>query len=289
MRHLVYIILTLAIVLSPALLSAKTDWEELSLKGRVKEMHTDWESISFNEAGSFDYIEYYDLYMDYFEDGYAGCQEYQYDSLGRLLKIDEYDYEDSFLGETSYEYNEEGRLAKKVVFYSDKRTEVVYTYDSRGNLIKSRETGEGGTLLAMDTHEYDAEGKRTRTSVYESNEETPEKISDFSYDDKGNLLLETVSDASGTILERKAYKYDSHNRKTEYVIQDLLSTITTTYSYIYDHQGNVTEETKTIQPTNETMISTSTYTYDEHGNWTRCETKEGDRVAYVATRTISYY
>jgi hypothetical protein len=289
MKKQLFALLAALLLLAPALAAGKTDWEEMNLKGRVKALHSDWESIYFNDKGMITDVEYYDDYWMYFTDGYAGYQEYSYDEDGRLASLIEYDYDDNLVGQNKYEYDEEGRLSKLTEYYGLVSDTETYTYDEKGNLVKSRKEDEYGTLIRMSTHAYDAKGNKIRTVTYNPDTEEPSRISEFNYDPNGSLLEETVSDPDGAVLTRKTYKYDSKNRKTEYAEQDLATGKITTRTYKYDPQGNLTEETRSVKSGDETSLETLIYTNDEAGNWTQIESNKDGSTVITDTRSISYY
>ena len=129
------------------------------------------------------------------------------DKLGRI--IEKQVTEDPDVTVYTYDYDENGRLSTSTM---DSTQPVVYTYDANGNRLSYTESGSPAVASAYDdqdrltsrgpvTYEYLAEGARmTRTEG--------SAVTEFSYDELGNLLSVTLPDAT-TI----SYVIDGRNRR----------------------------------------------------------------------------
>ena len=222
------------------------------------------------------------------EYGNGFYEEYEYNSLELLDKI-WYNYNDGTrVLAYSYTYNNDGTLH---VFTNHlDGTSIEYEYDVHGRFVSASETksSDPNYRNEYEVNDYDTDGRVTRTtntinylanSVY-----TPLSVGyQYTYNNDGTLKEERIlsSAVPTTIVD---YYYDSFNRTTkvdrridgfryttEYtyylksnntngLVSEVTNTIndsSTTYSYTYDSNGNIT---KIVQGSDET-----TYTYDDLG------------------------
>lgn len=150
---------------------------------------------------------------------------FTYDSYGRVIS------EKNPLGQTKkYAYNTAGRLEKVTNFdgnitkynYDDfGREHSVTEADSTGLTTIRRWASANGSLYAIDeisfgkptvTRYYDASGREVRVS--EGRFDFTSKNIDKQYDNRGNLISESLPFVSGTASGSTTYKYDVHNRVT---------------------------------------------------------------------------
>ena len=127
--------------------------------------------------------------------------DYRDDVLVLMYEVLDEDYDD--VTNTVFEYNAEGKIIKETTTKTgspDYSKVVEHTYDS-GKLIKSKETA--------------------------SNDEGTEIITDYEYDENGNLIRK--------VIERRVY-FSSSDK--------YISTNTDIYTYTYDNNGLLIEESK---------------------------------------------
>ena len=175
--------------------------------------------------------------MDYFDDDLYRRWEYEYDEAGRLKHYSVYNGDGDICGyeDHVYEYDEAGNVIKDVTsgydtagadstngswYYTD---EDQYQYDKTGNIEKEThywngdlfywsewEYDEKGQLLTeieyyddgvsirtKDEYEYDSDGKRIKR-IRTEYEKTEKEITEYRYDEWGNLIEEKTGAESNT-------------------------------------------------------------------------------------------
>ena len=166
-----------------------------------------------------------------------------YDDAGRVISL-----EDVLSGAAyTYEYNENGDVLASGTHFNEMYsadgtmttfdTNTTRTYDENGNCIRTeRISGYGGELYTT--------------------------ISEFTYDDAGNVLHEEETYEDGTTAHTTEYTYDDAGNRlhSETTYRDGSSSKT---EYTYDDMGNVLHE-ETMS--SDGSVSAYEYTYDEAGN-----------------------
>lgn len=141
----------------------------------------------------------------------GGVTQLGYDPLGNLSSIT-----DPKGNSTSFSYDLAGRQTKETRPLGQNLT---YSYYANG-LLKTATDANNNTT----TYSYDKAGRLIETSRSDNSKET------YSYDPVGNLIAYTGPGISSSIT------YDQLNRKTQETVT--YGTITKTYSYSYDANGN---------------------------------------------------
>ena len=194
-------------------------------------------SGEYNSKETYEYDAAGDMIgrREYFDDDLYRRWEYEYDAAGRVKSDTVYNADGDMCGGKvhEYEYDEEGNVTSDVtsgfynpnmdinirqVFYSDE-----YQYDKAGNMIKrisyitddeylmsEWEYDEKGRLLTeieyyddgvsirtKDEYEYDSDGKRIKRIRMEY-EKTEKEITEYRYDEWGNLIEEKTGAESNT-------------------------------------------------------------------------------------------
>ncbi len=173
--------------------------------------------------------------MDYLDDALYSRWEYEYDAAGKLKRYTVYNSDGDICGYEvhEYEYDEEGNVMKDVTYGYDTANadssmgswhySYEYQYDKAGNMVKrisyitddeyfmsEWEYDEKGLLLTeieyyddgvsirtKDEYEYDSDGKRIKR-IRTEYEKTEKEITDFYYDEWGNLIEEKTGAESNT-------------------------------------------------------------------------------------------
>ena len=173
--------------------------------------------------------------VEYFGDELYRRTEYEYDTAGKLVGYTVYNGNGDMCGYQThtYEYDEEGNVMKDVTFGYDTANadssmgswhySYEYQYDKAGNMVKrisyitddeyfmsEWEYDEKGRLLTeieyyddgvsirtKDEYEYDSDGKRIKRIRTEYGK-TEKEITDFYYDEWGNLIEERTGAESNT-------------------------------------------------------------------------------------------
>ncbi|MBD5453147.1 MAG: hypothetical protein HDR30_02320 [Lachnospiraceae bacterium] len=191
--------------------------------------HNSKETYEYDEAG--DMIRF----VEYFDDDLYRRTEYEYDTAGKLVgytvyngdgnmcgyQIHAYEYDeggnvikdvtygydtanaDSSMGSWHYsyecQYDKAGNMEKKISYITDDEYFMSeWEYDEKGRLLTEIEYYDDGvSIRTKDEYEYDSDGKRIKRIRTEYGE-TEEEITDFYYDEWGNLIEERTGEKSNT-------------------------------------------------------------------------------------------
>ena len=253
--------------------------------------------VKYNNNGRFIHYTYNSegalSKLTYGDDTIArGSYQFEYDSLGRLIRSAEYDGSGTLVQRTEHNYDAYNRLqSQKWVLGSKSYSEsysysdgsdgdgsltqmttgtgytLNYTYDSLKRLQKTQ-VKDGTTVKFTTAYAYRTiSGNQSSTQVEFRNVRaggdtgTLLEGAKYTYDARGNITM--ISKSTGSYYPLVAYEYDSQNQLTKETYYDGTGTgsshITDTYVYTYDTAGN-------IQTVKKNGITTQTYTYST-GNW----------------------
>jgi RHS repeat-associated protein len=180
-------------------------------------------------------------------DGFA--TEKQYDKLGRVTAIKNFDQSGKTLSQFNYVYDSMDNVTEETAVQDGKTSQKLYKYNNRDELIE--ETANGTTT----SYSYNALGNKlkdvitdangsliTKTYAYQNNQLTnitevnatgKTTSTTLTYDPRGNLIK------SKTPTETETYTYDSLNRLTGYT--------NNRYIYTYTYDGNDNRLQKTVE------------------------------------------
>ena len=251
-----------------------------------------------------------------------GSYTYEYDSLGRLIRSNEYDGSGNAVQRTEHKYDACNRLKSQAWTVDSTAYSESYTYDDP-NAATGKTSGDG-SLLQMTTatgatidFSYD-NLKRLNQETVKSGSTTVMTTAYAYRTVSGNrssaqIEYRNVRNSAGTLLEGKKYTYDALGNITmisqstgsyyplvayEYDAQNQLvketyyngngtgsSNVTATYTCTYDTAGNILSETKTVNST----TSTKTYTYG-NSQWKDLLTAvNGSSISYDASGNPTTY
>jgi hypothetical protein len=245
--------------------------------------------------------------------------ETKYNASGDAIEIITYNPKGFVLNVEKYRYDDAGNKLEYSRYTGGNESQVAYqkisTYDSHHNV--KEEKGFDGVEKFRNDYTYDAQGKlseilyhrngilkekrvfskdglKTNVSIYNSSGKMISRLL-LSFDNKDNLLEETVYGINQDIIEKKTYDYDDKKnirRESKYKLNKM--TLRTTYNYndagdlseileegqdgvrfvkksfSYNSRGNITE-IKWRRKASEDFNSIA-YFYDEKGICTQSET-----------------
>ena len=166
------------------------------------------------------------------------------------------------------------RMTKQTVTRSDSAmtTTVLYVYDGQGRLTRTTEANDYIDPAKLTEYAYDEKGNLAAKRV-QTNDGTASSVTDtaFTYDERGNLLEEAsvmryASDPEGTVRHKEslAYTYgDDGKIQTRTVTSDQNSFVSR-YSYSSDGRLSRIEPIKPETPISIPMTYV-TYSYDNSG------------------------
>ncbi|HOY84032.1 MAG TPA: hypothetical protein PLQ80_01890 [Candidatus Syntrophosphaera sp.] len=251
-------------------------WEQLGLKGKVKEFQTET------------------------DEGPADTEIYRFSPEGLIISEETSNPEGGDDISYQYEYDDKGRisaLVKEITSYyweeSTYRDVVIYYYDQDGYLGKT----------ALDTNDYrsrdqekfwDRKGQLINEVQYDDNNlRSYEAI--YTYDPQGNLINCTSVDGDGKPLSYEQYEYDSQNYRIKYQKRNVHGVNwTEEYSVDYSNDGQGTPFKIVIYDASGAVerITYFTNSYDAQGNLIEQVERVSDGIDYwdiTRTNTIIYY
>lgn len=241
---------------------AKTDWEKMNLKGKVKcitETDKKHESIkvSFNEKGFIT-----EKTLDYDVDGSIDVlSEYSYDSLNKLNATKTYHDDTILMSISTFYYDSLGNRIKENIEHvheSEKghNANYYYRFDNKGNCVEMRGYNSKGTLFTTYSYRYDS---------------------------LGHQLDEIWREANGDTISYVKYTYDNYGNKSEEQRKYSSSDLIYTTNYRYNEEGTLIEE---ISGNGNSRVN---YQLDKKGNCVRIVYSEGLEKEVVVKRSIVYY
>lgn len=204
--------------------------------------------------------------INYYEDDYKTSEAYKYDVTGKIIEI-----KNRNGATTKYSYSEKNRLSSIV---NNNGAETRYVYDEKGNIILEVHS-DGG----VKTYTYDSAGRKLsekdengNSIVYEYDSagrvlsETTDDgcYTSYTYSKAGKLLTET--DANGNTI---TYTVNANGYNTAVIYSD-----GTSEQAVYNIQNRTTEES-------DRTGNKVSYEYDNAGNVTAVINKRGFKTSYA--------
>ncbi len=138
----------------------------------------------------------------------------------------------------------------------------VYSYNNR-HLTKITVTRLPGGTVSGTAFEYDANDRISKETFYYEN--VPNSFIEFTYDEKGNLILETRKDISNgiaTVSTTEEYEFDDKKNPYKAFNRLLVPGVNT-------NENNIVKKTLTlffdVQGVDKVQVTESTYEYDLQG------------------------
>ena len=165
--------------------------------------------------------------------------QYLYAENGKPVQVDQYDADGEHEHTEWVTYDDQSKAIKKVVknHQEDTVSNYLFSYNDKPLLILQEEVDDKGNVLSRLTFDYDEEGREINSrQTNEANKKVAEvlttynelgkmirreshsfyiRISGYEYDEKGNLIEESLSDENGFVITRSRYVYDENDRPAE--------------------------------------------------------------------------
>ena len=111
---------------------------------------------------------------------------------------------------TTFSYGENEQPLEQIEYDGKNNlvSKVVFTYDEHGDEIKILQTNDKGEKTTQVITVYDdlhRPVQRKSSGFYT-------RVTAYAYDEKGNLVEESLSDENGMIITRSLHDYDENNR-----------------------------------------------------------------------------
>ncbi len=160
---------------------------------------------------SYNHLDEIASILHFDEEGVLEQKEvFSYDDKKRLQKREVYSGNDKLEKSTVFNYGENEQLLEQIE-YDDKNnllSKVVFTYDEHGDEIKTLQTNSKGEKTNQIITQYDY----LHRPVIRKSSGFYTRITNYAYDEKGNLTEESLSDENGMVITRSLHDYDENNR-----------------------------------------------------------------------------
>ena len=152
-------------------------------------------------------------------------------------------------------------------------------YDDQDNLIKETVIGGNGIVLNTILSEYDIDGNQIKEYNCDT-EGVKSIVSEWTYDDGGNLITETYY-VQGNVSQIKKYEYDAAGRCLKVVYYNEKQTATGELTWEYDTNGNRIRENSY---SGGILEEYQTWEYDIYGNIVKSVIYQQDEPIYIIER-----
>ena len=208
-------------------------------------------------------------------------EKYSYDKMGNRTEYTRMSSEDS--GKPAYQklsvYDAKGKLLQESGFDGVENFKNVYTYNGQGDLSEILYyTGD----RVKEKRTFVTEGNTTSVMVYNGTGILISKLM-MKYDDRRNLIEESVYGVDKSELEKKLYDYDE-NQNLKEEANYKLEKITLRTSYNYNTSGDLIAVYE--QSAGNDKFQKKSYTYDNAGNllqlkWRRNADDDFNQMTYT--------
>ncbi len=165
--------------------------------------------------------------------------QYVYSENGKPIQIDQYDADGEHEQTEWISYDDKGNAIKKHVknYQDEAESFYVFSYNDKELLVLQEEQDSLGKTVGTLTFDFDNEGKEINSKqTNETNKVIAEinsiynelgklirresqsfyvRISEYEYDERGNLLEESLSEENGFVITRSRYVYDDKDMVIE--------------------------------------------------------------------------
>lgn len=211
--------------------------------------------------------------------------KYEYSFSGNGTPLSYWYVDDDKQQSSEYEYDGKGRLIGETNYVNgEKFSTYVYVYENGKDLLLSK-AKYGGSGYYYYQHSYDANGNVVKALTYRGEEWELCRISEWEYDEDGNLLLEKITE--GERADSKDYyesswitQYDETGHTIEGCRQISMGGKEYTVikiEYLYDEKGRITEK-------NTYELLASKGWLDEQADW--CNS--GGNTELYITKKVEY-
>lgn len=244
----------------------RNDWEELELKGKVKE-------VTIKEYRA------HEAFGELQKDDLLWSRQYQFTADGMLSMslrgqgTSEYDLI------ATYTYSDNERL---IEYQGTQSGKEITTYTNSGDIKRVTLYNADGIEYQRKEYTYNEKNQLVEVAYY-SKDNGLYRIMEYIYDAAGHVYKEKAKETNGEIDKEYHYAYDEQGRKIREEKYNGDGAMQNVKIYSYDKEGNIA----TIFDENQ-KICEYTYQYDSKGNYTEAYYKSRTYCS-IAERTIVYY
>ncbi len=215
--------------------SIKTDWEKMSLKGKVKSIKRTVYEFSDNDGQREKHLSasvnmlFNDKGIGIYVNGYLS----ERDSC--IVKYSSY----------IAKYNEQEAKREVLSYSADSllTQRGVTQFDDRGNMLEQARYDGNGSLKSRFTWAYNNNGDIVEEAWYNASDSLTRKKT-YLYNDKGQLLEDRRWEEGDSLAWRNTYLYDEQGNQEQQITFYPDSSIYNKVIYKYDDKGHKLEEVK---------------------------------------------
>jgi hypothetical protein len=275
------VLLSLVVLLGSCSGKKKNDWNNLFLKGKVKQIielqyeavekfgkvekgdlyrQSGWDKIMvFNENGCYSEITYLNSYGKT-----VGRTDYTYTQKGDIFTEQDYDAEGGFTDKKQYFYDDKGRVNEILMFNnagSSIGTRIVQYDDDKNEIINST-YNFAGMLTFKEIQQLDKNGFPVETKIYNGDD---------------------------VLVNHRQDKFDKDGLRKEMTAFLPDGNVYIKLSFTYDKDSNIILQ-EGVDGNNEVFLPERyEYAFDNKGNWTKRIHYIGDVPKFILERQIEYF
>ena len=271
----------LLIILSGCSAKKKTDLQNLSLQGKVKQVielqYLAVERFGKPEKGNLYRAEGWDLIMEFNEQGY----------FTKMTHVDPYGKE---VGYTDYLYNEQNELVSELNYDSEggfiDRTNLIY--DEKRRLYETVTINSNDGISGSMLVDYDDKENKVTESVYNHRGMLLQK--EIRWLDKKGLPVETrIFGEDNNLINYRKEKFDKNGLRSELTVISPDEEVIMNITFKYDKKENLILQEGTDEEGKAFLPVRYTYEFDKQGNWIKRVEYMGDRPTFILERQFDYY
>ena len=189
--------------------STRTSRNEKSLATCIQKFYGDdggeKREFTYNDLEEVESVSHYD------EEGVLEQKEvFTYDDKNRMVKRESFDGSNQLTKSTTFVYGENEQPLEQLEYDGNNNllSKIAFTFDEHGDEIKVLQTNDKGEKTTVITTHYDD----LHRPVLRKSSGFYTRITNYAYDEKGNLTEESLSDENGMVITRSLHDYDENNR-----------------------------------------------------------------------------
>ncbi|MDF4202227.1 hypothetical protein PXD56_04645 [Maribacter sp. SA7] len=262
----------------------ENSWVQDNLRGKVK----NFEEVSSDVTQLKGRTEKKLFFNEYNEKGYAiekrdfrlrNKKVFKYDNKGNRVQRLVYSLNDNGSGPMDKmisEYDDDGNLVTTKWSNSYSQGKWMYKYDENGNQIEFIEHHRG-KVYKRTIYKYNEKGEIIQETLYNTDNLLVERAI-FDYDKNGNKILINMFAPDERIRFRSAYKYDDRNNRIEEINFLKFGDDKADLEYAIANDLDKYKEHFTYA-----------YEYDNEGNWVKKTKYNNGEVVFISEREYTYY
>lgn len=205
----------------------------------------------------------------------------------KVVDVTKYNAQDILQDRTAFIYDENGNVKEEDSYLKTESIQFknIYEYDENGNVTSISRYNKDGGIEYITNSKYDGDKLISKETI--DGDKKLGRVQKFTYDNKGNLIIECLKDGDEGIEHVTEYHYDNNGNKLGMVVkQD--GNIVYKAGYSYDDHNSMTEFNVADDKNAVKDSKFYRYEYDDKGNWTKKTISINGVETFVVERIITY-